>query len=416
MPRYIVIVGTLDTKGDQLAYIKEKIEAEGQPTCVIDIGVVGDAPFRATCNRRQVARAAGTSIEKILAMNNRRAGLEKMGEGAANITKKLFSKGELAGVLAAGGSQGTAVALQIMKAVPLGVPKLVLSTIAYSPVITPETVGGDDLMMLPWVAGLWGLNSLSRRSLETAAAAISGAARAYNAYNKKRVTTKKIAGVSSLGAAVNRYMADLKPALEGRGYEVAVFHVLGMPGRMFERAISDGLISFSLDLSVGVELLNEVTGGVYTAGEHRLEAAGRMGIPQIVSPGAIEVFHWGKDRPFPAKYEDRPRTWHSGLHMAVRSNAREMAAVGALMAEKLNLAKGPVAVVLPLQGSGPLSRGPLSPDEAALESEKGWAGFRRNIRRKLKPEIKYMELDVTFNDPLYTKTVLGLFDEMVKEG
>jgi uncharacterized protein (UPF0261 family) len=208
-------------------------------------------------------------------------------------------------------------------------------------------------------------------------------------------------------------MADLKPALEGRGYEVAVFHVLGMPGRMFERAISDGLISFSLDLSVGVELLNEVTGGVYTAGEHRLEAAGKMGVPQIVSPGAIEIFHWGKDRPFPAKYKDRPRNWHSGLHMAVRSNAREMAAVGALMAEKLNLAQGPVAVVLPLQGSGPMSTGHL--DATAAEAARGWAGFRRNIKRRLRPGIRYVELDVTFNDPLYTKTVLELFDEMTKE-
>jgi uncharacterized protein (UPF0261 family) len=413
MPRYIVIVGTLDTKGDQLAYIKEKIEAEGQPVCVIDIGVVGDTPFGADHSRRQVARAAGTSIEKILAMNDRRAGLEKMGQGAAKIIRMLFSKNELAGVLAAGGSQGTAVALQVMKAVPLGVPKLLLSTIAYSPVITPATVGGDDLMMLPWVAGLWGLNSLSRQSLETAAGAIAGAARAYI---KRTVTTQKIVGVSSLGGAVNQYMADLKPALEGRGYEVAVFHVLGMPGRMFERALSDGLISFSLDLSVGVELLNEVTGGVYTAGEHRLEAASRMGIPQIVSPGAIEIFHWGKDRPFPAKYKGRPWRWHSGLHMAVRSNAGEMAAVGGLMAEKLNLAKGPVTVVLPLQGSGPMPAGPLSGDGTAVEVEKGWAGFRRNIKRQLKPGIRYVELDVTFNDPLYTKTVLELFDEMTKEG
>jgi len=255
------------------------------------------------------------------------------------------------------------------------------------------------------------LNSLSRQSLETAAAAISGAAKARN---KRTATEKKVVGVSSLGGAVNRYMNDLKPALEERGYEVAVFHVLGMPGRMYERAISDGLISASLDLSVGVELLNEVTGGVYTAGKHRLEAAGKIGIPQIVSPGAIEVFHWGNDRPFPPRYKDRPRTWHSVLHMAVRSNAAEMAAVGTLMAEKLNMSKGPTAFVFPLRGSGPMPKGPLSNEEIEAESQKGWVGFRRNIKRKLKSEIKYIELDVTFNDPLYTKTVLELFDEIMK--
>jgi uncharacterized protein (UPF0261 family) len=410
MPKYIAIVATLDTKGDQVEYIKKKIEEEGQQACVIDFGVVGDAAFQPTYDRHQVAQAAGTSIDGVLAMNNRRAGLEKMGEGAAAILKELHSKGELGGVLAVGGSQGTAVSLLIMKTVLLGIPKLLLTTIAYSPVIIPDIVGGDDLMMLPWVAGLWGLNSISKQSLETAAAAISGAARAYS---ERPASTKKVVGVSSLGGAVNRYMDDLKPALEERGYEVAVFHVLGMPGRMYERAISDGLIAVSLDLSAGVELLNQMIGGVYTAGEHRLEAAGKMGIPQIVSPGAIEAFHWGRDRPFPAKYEKRLYFWHTSLHRTIRASAREMAAVGTLMAEKLNMAKGPTAVVLPLQGMGPMPIPSFTSPEAEAESQKGWAGFRRSIKRTLRPEIKYRELDVTFNDPLYTDTVLKLFDEMI---
>jgi uncharacterized protein (UPF0261 family) len=168
----------------------------------------------------------------------------------------------------------------------------------------------------------------------------------------------------------------------------------------------------SLDLSVGKELLTHVTGGVYTAGEHRLEAAGKMGIPQIVSPGALETFHWGNDRPLPAKYKDRLRFWHNALHRTIRSNAREMAAVGTLMTKKLNMAKGPTSVVLPLRGLGPMPIPPLASPEAEEEARKGWAGFRRNIKRKLKPEIKYVELDITFNDQLYTETVLKLFDEM----
>lgn len=411
MPRYIAIVGTLDTKGDQVRYIKKRIEAAGQKTRVIDLSVVGDAPFKPDYDRHQVAKAAGTTIEGILAMNDRRAGLEKMGQGAAAIMKELLSKGKLAGVLAAGGSQGTTVSLQIMKTVPLGIPKLLLTTIAYSPVIIPDITGGDDLMMLPWVAGLWGLNSLSKQSLETAAAAISGAARAYM---ERPVSAKKVVGVSSLGGAVNRYMDELKPSLEERGYEVAVFHVLGMPGRMFERAISDGLISVSLDLSAGVELLNEITDGVYTAGRHRLESAGEMGIPQIVSPGAIEAFHWGNDRPFPHKYEKRLYFWHTSLHRTIRSTAREMSAVGALMAEKLNRAKGPAAVVLPLQGMGPMP-GHLSSPEWDKELLKGWEGFRRTIKRSLKGKVQYVEMDTTFNDPLYTRTVLELFDEMANK-
>lgn len=409
MSKYIVIAGTLDTKGDQIQYINEKIKREGQKTRVIDFGVVGDPLFKPDYDRHEVARACGTSIEEILAGNDRRGGLEKMGEGAAAIIRQLHSKGKLGGILAAGGSQGTAVSLRILKTVPLGIPKLLLTTIAYSPVIIPDIVGGSDLMMLPWVAGLWGLNSISVQSLDTAASAISGAVRSCQ---ERPVSREKVVGVSSLGGAVNRYMEELKPALEKRGYEVAVFHVLGMPGRMYERAISDGLITFSLDLSAGVELLNHVTGGVYTAGETRMEAAGRMGIPQIVSPGAIEAFHWGNDRPFPAKYAKRLYFWHTSLHRTIRAKAREMSKVGTLMAEKLNRARGPAAVVLPLQGQGPMPVRTFTNPEAEDESRKGWAGYRRSIKRSLNKDIRYIELDVTFNDPLYTKTVLELFDEM----
>ena len=408
MEKSIVVIGTLDTKGDQIEYLKEIIEKEGQPACVIDYGVLGEIPFKPDFTRDQVAEAAGTTIQGILDINNRQQGLVKMGEGVSKIINELFSEGKLSGLIAVGGSQATGVSLLIMKTVPLGVPKLVLSTIAYSPAIIPEDVGGVDLMMLPWVTGLWGLNSLSRQSIETAAGAICGAAKVYN---KRRVSEKKVVGVSSLGGSVNRYMNELKPALEERGYEVAVSHVLGMPGRMYERAISDGLITASLDLSVGVELLNELTGGVYTAGKHRMEAAGKMGIPQIVSPGAIEVFHWGRDRPFPDKYRDRPGDWHSALHRTVFSTPDEMAAVGTIMAEKLNRAKGPVAVVLPMQGLGPAPY--LSPETLAV-LKKGWSEFRNTIKSKLNPEIRYIELDVTFNDTLYTKTVLEVFDDMMR--
>ena len=302
MPKYVVVVATMDTKGDQIEYLKDKIEEAGQPTCTIDIGVAADGPFKCTYNRHQVAQAAGTTIQGILDMKNRRAGLEKMGDGAANIIREMNAKGQLGGVIAVGGSQGTAVSLLLMKTVPLGIPKLMLTTIAYSPVVIPEMVGGVDLIMMPWTAGLWGLNSLSRQSLETAAVTIAAAAKEYA---KKPKAKKKIVGISSVGGAVQRYVGYLKPELEKRGYEVAVFHALGMQGRMFERAIYDGLIDFSLDLSVGGELINFLNKGVYSSGEARLEAAGQMKIPQIVSPGTIEVFMWGNDRPLPARYKNR---------------------------------------------------------------------------------------------------------------
>lgn len=424
--RSIVIVGTMDTKGDQFLYMKNRIEEFGHRAIVIDIGVVGEIPFEPDVSREKTADRAGYTIQGILDLNNRRLGLEKMAEGAAEIIKDLYLRDELEGVLAGGGSQGTSLSLQIMKSVPIGIPKLVLSTVAYSGCITPDMIGGDDLMMLPWVGGLWGLNSISSHMIDIAAGAITGAA---GVYNKKEPALKKVVGVSSLGGAVNRYMNDLKPALENRGYEVAVFHVTGMSGRAYERAIDEGLINISLDLSAGVELLNHVVDGVCTAGPDRLEAACRKGIPQIVSPGAIEAFMWGHDRPIPEKFAKRPGNWHSALWRTTVSGSEEMGEVGTIMAAKLNKATGPVAVVVPMLGFVDLHEvekmivrtGEVTPlDELRRAmgrvSSPGLNAYYENLVKKLKPEIHVFKLDAGMNDQVYTDKILELFDEMVREG
>ena len=202
-----------------------------------------------------------------------------MAKGASEIVRGLYAEGRLGGFVAVGGSGGTSLALSVIKSIPIRIPKLIITTMAYSSAITPDMVSGDSVMMLPLVGGLWGLNSISRGVLETAAGAICGAV---EAYDRTKTKGRKVVGVTSLGASVNRYLGDLKSAIEERGYEMAVFHVTGMSGRMYERTIADGLIDVSLDLSVGVELLNSLTDGVCSAGPDRLEAAGRMGIPQIV--------------------------------------------------------------------------------------------------------------------------------------
>jgi len=422
VPKAVAVIGTLDTKGDQLEYLRQLIESRGLQACVMDVGVMGDPPFKPTIDHEQVARAAGLSLEAIITLDDPHAAMTKMAEGAAEIVKDLHTKGKLHGVLAVGGSMATALAVKVVKALPLGVPKLIITTVAHSASITPDLVGGDDVMMLPWVAGLWGLNSLSKRVLETAAGAISGAA---GAFQREEIPQKKVVGVTSLGGTVNRYMSRLKPALEDRGHEVAVFHVTGMSGRVFEKAITDGLITFSLDLAVGVELVNEVAEGVGTAGKHRLEAAGKMGIPQIVSPGAFEAFHWGPDRPFPEKYRARPHHPHNDLLMVVRSSIEEMGSVGDLMARKLNMAKGPTAVVIPMGGIGQVPK-PARPDRLSKDrqaraafrdalsdiSAEGLEAFREALMGRIKPKIKVITLDAAINDPPYAETVLKLFDEM----
>jgi uncharacterized protein (UPF0261 family) len=421
--RTIAIIGTLDTKGDQIEYLKQRIESYGQRTTLIDVGVLGAVPLAPDISRESVARAAGSNLRDVIALHDHFLAMGKMAEGAYATVKRLCTKRALKGIVALGGSQGTALALEALKAAPLGMPKMLVTTLAYSQLITPDMVSGNDLMMIPWTAGLWGLNSMSRSALDTAAGAISGAA---TAYASRRAARKRVVGVTSLGSRVNRYMDRLKPALEQKGYEVAVFHVTGMSGRLFERAIADGSIACSLDLSVGVELLNSVTGGACAAGPDRLEAAGKMAIPQIVSPGAIEAFHWGKDRPFPAQYEDRPRHQHNSLILTVGSRTEEIAATARLMADKLNRAQGPVGVVLPMRGMlGPEDTG-VAP--AALQDVPGFVHFIKRLQSITIPgmlafrdaflkcihrDIKVVTLNAGFNDPLYVKSVLALFDEQM---
>lgn len=421
MARSIVVIGTLDTKGDQIEYLKRQIEKGGHSVCVIDIGVLGEPFFVPDVTREKVARAAGSNLEDIVAMGNANAAMEAMSRGALELVKGMVSEDTVGGVVAVGGSIGTAGDLKVMRGLPLALPKLVITTVAYLPAITPDMVGGSGVMMLPWLAGLWGLNSISKRVLETAAGVISGAAGSY----RPLTGAARVAGVTSLGGTVNRYLNHLKPELEKRDYEVAVFHVTGMSGRSYEQAIRDGLISVSLDLSAGVELLNHITGGVCSAGAERMEAAGEVGIPQIVSPGAIEAFHWGADRPLADQYKDRPRHPHNAILLTVMSSAEEMGAVGRLMARKLNRAKGPTAVVIPVKGFAPVTQSapPANPSPgltALMEFRRklvefspiGLEAFRKGLMDEIDPKVEVVVLDVEFNHPSYVATVLDLFDRM----
>jgi uncharacterized protein (UPF0261 family) len=422
MSGLIAIIGTLDTKGDQIQFLARQIEEYGHTTAVIDVGVLGKVPFRPSVTREEVAHAAGNKLPDVIALNDSCLALSVMARGTSEIVKDWCAKEKISGIIALGGSQGTGLALTVMKSVPLGIPKVVVTTVAYSQLLTPEIMGGDDVIMIPWTAGLWGLNSISRLVMEVAAGVVSGAG---EAYRKRQPPEKKLIGVTSLGSAISRYLNYLKPGLEQRGYEVAVFHVTGMSGRIFERAVRDGFISASLDLAAAIELLNSVTDGACSAGKNRLEAAGERGIPQVVSPGPIEAFHWGKDRSLPARYHDRPHHQHSALILTVRSSVEEIVATAELMAEKLNKAKGPVAVVLPMKGMISSDRGGPKPPGAALTGVErfrldlmditlpGMKAFRESLMKCIKPEIQVVTLDASFNDQIYAETVLRLFDSMV---
>ena len=400
----IVVIGTLDTRGEEIRYLADRIEENGFDALVMDVGVLGAVPFEPFITRDSVARAAGTSIADIIALGHEGKAMSAMAAGCSKILGGLYEQGQLQGVIAAGGSMSTSLALEAMQALPMGLPKLVLSTIAFSSLISPELVCADLAMML-WPGGLYGLNTISRRVLDSAAGSITGSTAAYM---RQKEATRKVVGITSLGTSQMKFVETLKPALEQRGYEVAVFHTVGMGGKAFEEAVSAGLIDVALDLSL-VELVDFVNGGATASGKDRLKAAARKGIPQIVAAGGIGHFLWFSGKPLPPKFQNRKHHRHNQLLTIVVAEKNDKKKVGKLVAERLNQASGPTAVIIPMKGWIEGDRHPKSP----FHDEEGGKALSRALKDRLNPGISVIELDSHINDPIFCDAVLELFDQLI---
>ena len=409
MREFIAVIGTLDTRGEEIGYIKDLIEARGHPVVVMDVGVLGEPVFVPEIDHCQVAQACGLSLEEVISLGSEELAMNAMAAGASKIIMDLHVSGKLGGVLAAGGSMGTALALRAMKELPLGVPKLIVSTIAFSPLISPDAVCGD-LMMMQWAAGLWGLNSMSKSILRRATAAISAAAEIYR--RKEDLKRKPTVGVTSVGSSISKYLRYLKPALEERGYEVGVFHSLGMGGRVLEQAVAEGLIDVVLDLSPQ-ELLSLVVGSPCSAGQGRMEAAGDRGIPQIVALGTrLSVFFWPTWMALPPEFKNRFAVRHNSLTTVVAGSKEEKAAVGKLIAKKLNKAIGPVVVVHPNRD---FEEGSEDKRISPFADPEGKEACVKAVKENIKPSIKFVEIEANINDRAFVDKVLELFDEMTEK-
>jgi len=402
MSKTIAVIGTLDTKGSEIKYIKEQIEERGHKAIVMDVGVGGEVPFQPSITRGQIAQAGGSSLEEIIAIDNEAKSMKIMVVGTSKIVKELYSDDKLDGILAIGGTVGTSLALTVTKALPIGMPKLIVSTIAFSPLISLDLVSAD-LMMMQWVGGLWGLNPICRRVLNEAVGVIIGATEA-----KKKTFTEPMIGITSLGIHSCRYLNWLGPALKRRGYEVVVFHTQGPGGQALEQAITEGLINAVLDLSTH-ELLQQVYSGPCGAGKHRLEAAAKRGIPQIVAPGGIDAFVWSTSKQLSPRFRNRPKREHNDLVSKVSTNKEEKAVVGKLIAKKLNKAMGSVVVVIPMRGFSEDDKpGGFTYDPGGREA------FRKALKQNIKSDIKVVELDVHINDRAFADEVIAIFDEISK--
>ena len=401
----VLIIGTADTKADELQFLKRCVEQTGAAAAVMDVGVLGRPGFVPEYPAEQVAAAAGTTLETVAALGDENEAMQRMAEGAVKLTLSLYRAREVQGVLALGGTMGTDLALDVTAAMPLGLPKLIVSTVAFSHLVPPERLA-PDLMMILWAGGLYGLNSVCQSILSQAAGAVVGACRTVVAPERKRPRV----AISSLGKSCLRYMTELNPALEKRGFEPVVFHTTGMGGRAMESLIGQGAFVAVFDFSLQ-ELANLKAGSVVSAGADRLEAAGRRGIPQLVAPGAADMIDLQAWVPLAARYEGRPYHAHNRLLGSTISSAGERRELARLIAAKVNAANGPTAFLLPSRG---IQAWDL-PGEA-LHDPAGHAAFVEELRASIKPPVTLFDLDLHINDPAFVAAALTVFDRWVAEG
>lgn len=384
----VVLIGTLDTKGEEYVFVQSVIEAHGCATLVVDVGVTPSPAYKADFGADKVAEAGGGTIAALRTGNDRGRAMEMMAKGAAKTARELYREGRLDAVLALGGSGGTSIATAAMRALPIGVPKLMVSTVAAGDVAS--YVGTSDIMMLYPVIDIAGLNIISERVLSNAAVAVAAMAKATAKAGPVEATRPVVAitmfGVTTPAVTVARTL------LEQAGYEVLVFHANGAGGKAMEALIGNGVIKGVLDLTT-TELADELVGGILSAGPDRLEAAGALGLPQVVSLGALDMVNFGAIGSVPEKFSKRLFYRHNPHVTLMRTTPEECYELGVLLARKLNRAKGPVTVFVPLRGTSSISiAGGVFHD---AEADRALiAGLKDN----LEPAIACVTVDAAIND------------------
>ncbi|MEC7763195.1 MAG: Tm-1-like ATP-binding domain-containing protein [Pseudomonadota bacterium] len=403
--RTILVVGTYDTKDDELNYIAEVIRGQGGAVLTMDVSVLGDPTKPTDLSKHDVAEAGGSSIQAAIDSGDENTAMQIMAHGAAALTTQLYAEGRFDGVLILGGTMGTDLALDVCNAVPLGVPKYIVSTVSFSPLIPAERLPADVQMIL-WAGGLYGLNAVCKASLSQAAGAVLGAARAV----EKPDTRRPLIGMTSFGKSFLTYMVALKPALEARGFDVAVFHATGMGGRAFESLAAQGAFACVMDFATQ-EVGNYINGSAIHAGESRLTAAGRAGVPQMVSSGCYDLVDLAGWQPIPAALEGLPSHAHNRLLTSVVLDATRRRAVARALSERLAGATGETVFILPTQGCHALDR----PGGDLCDPE-GLSAFVDEMTTTCPDNVTLKPLDAHINDAAFADAVLTVFDDWLARG
>jgi uncharacterized protein (UPF0261 family) len=400
----VLLIGTLDTKGTEIAFVRDLLRGRGLAVLVVDAGVLGPAPFTADVPPEEVFRAAGTTLDAVRQTGDRGRAVTLAAQGAARIALDLHRRGAVEGVLGLGGSAGTTIGTSVMRALPFGVPKLMVSTLA-SGQVRPY-VGVRDILMLNSVVDISGLNRISRAVLTNAAHAIAGMVRERRR-TPETAEEKPLLGATMFGVTTPCVEAARR-VVEQAGYETLVFHATGTGGQTMESFVADGLFAGVLDLTT-TELADELVGGVLSAGPDRLTAAALRGVPQVISLGALDMVNFGPPETVPEKFRGRRFYPHNPTVTLMRTTPEENDRLGKEIAQKASAARGPTAVLVPRCGVSAIDR-----DGQPFWWPEADAALFQSLRNWISPHVRLIELDLHINDAEFAQTAARTLLEMMR--
>lgn len=404
----IALIATLDTKGEEIAYVAERVRALGADPWVIDSGILGEpAGCEPDVTRAEVARAAGRELDEVRSAGSRGAAVEQMQVGVRAVVDRLWSEGRLDGVLCLGGAEGALLGAAAVAGLPLGVPKLIVSPSASGRRPFGPFMGEGDTLAMHSVTDILGLNPISRAVFDNAAAAVVGMAR--DAGRPVEGLGERCVGITMLGHTTPAVMRML-PQLEEAGHAPVVFHANGVGGPAMEKLVAAGAIAGVIDFTLS-ELANSIhPTGIHATGPTRLTVAGEQGVPQLVVPGCVDFFNQGPRAELPERYHDRKLYFHNPVATLVRLSAGEGAALGRVVAERLAGARGPAQVLCPSRGFSlaDVEGGDLWDPDADR-------AFIDSLRDALPPAIPFEEIDAHVDDPEFADLTVTRYLSLTKE-
>ncbi len=399
----VVLLGTLDTKGKEYDFLRDRVREHGVDVILIDAGIMGEPLATPDITREEVAAAVGADVHALAAAGDRGVAVETMAEGAAAVVARLHAEGRVDGILGLGGSGNSALVTQAMRALPVGVPKLMVSTVASGD--TRPYVGAVDIAMMYSVVDIAGVNRISAQIMTNAAGMIAGAVQG-------RVpdlgADRPLIGASMFGVTTPS-VTTARERLEELGYEVLVFHATGTGGQSMEALAKGGFLAGILDVTT-TELADELVGGVLSAGPDRLEAAGALGLPQVVSLGALDMVNFGPRETVPERFADRNLYVHNPTITLMRTTPEECLELGRQIGRKLSAATGPTALYIPLKGVSMIAvEGQVFHDPDAD------AALLQGLHETLGPAVEVHELELDVNDPAFATAMADRLHAMIEE-